>query len=134
MKSWKGVIGFLNMVLLATVMASALSSMHLFIHDQYEMTTNVFAFIFSSQAFFRALTAWINQVKWRELKAFVIEPMTNLTPEEKNVIIKMKKLFRLGFITTVFLYYVGVYFFAITAAFSSNEYEMPLNFQIPFTK
>jgi hypothetical protein len=87
------------------------------------MTTNVFAFIFSSQAFFRALTAWINQVKWRELKAFVIEPMTNLTPEEMKVIIKMKKLFRLGFITTVFLYYVGVYFFAFTAAFSSNEYQ-----------
>lgn len=67
MKSWRGVIGFLNMCLLALVMYSALSSMHMFIHDSYQMTTNVFAFIFSSQVRISDDVQRIfQQTKWSE--------------------------------------------------------------------
>jgi hypothetical protein len=86
------------------------------------------------QAFTRTFTYWLNQERWRQLKALVLEDPGKLTFEEKDTIIKLKKIYRIGFIFTVASYYSAVFIFSVIAAFSSNEFEMPLNFQIPFTK
>lgn len=134
MKSWQGVLGFLNMVEMLVLIYSGLTSMHMFLDTTYDTTTCVLSIIFSVQAFTRTFTYWLNQEKWRQLRKLVLEDPGHLTLDEKETFIKLKKIYRMGFIFTIASYYAAVYMFSVIAAFSSEEYMMPLNFQIPFTK
>jgi hypothetical protein len=52
LNSWKGVLGFLNMVEMLVLIYSGVSSLHMFTYSTYDVTTCVLSIIFSVQVGF----------------------------------------------------------------------------------